>query len=105
MKPVQTKHIGKAIAILASADSGHSPQSAGQIEQPSSSSQKLSPQTDKKRKHISEYFKAVSSFHEVVFRFKHMVLDLGNLRVPERITGSKNFEKSRDSTQAAERII
>lgn len=30
-----------------------------------------------------------------------MVLDLGNLRVPERI----NSEKSRDSTQAAERII
>jgi len=46
MKPVQTKHIGKAIAVLASADSGHSPQSAGQIEQPSSSSQKPSPQTD-----------------------------------------------------------
>lgn len=46
MQPVQTKHIGKAIAILASADSGHSPQSAGQIEQLSSSLQKPSPQTD-----------------------------------------------------------
>lgn len=46
MKPVQTKHIGKAIAILTSTERGHSPQSAGQIEQSSSSSQKPSPQTD-----------------------------------------------------------
>lgn len=47
MKPVKIKHVGKAIAILTSVDSGHSPQSTGQIEHPSSfSSQKSSPQTD-----------------------------------------------------------
>lgn len=46
IKPVQTKHIGKAIAILISTERGHSPQSAGHIKQPSSSSQKPSPQTD-----------------------------------------------------------
>lgn len=50
MEPVQTKHIGRAMAILISVVKGHSPQSAGHMEQLSSSSQMSSPQTEHKEK-------------------------------------------------------
>lgn len=61
MKPEQTKHIGKAIAILAPVVSGHSPQSAGHVEQPSSSSQKPSPHTGQKEGDIRILEKKLSS--------------------------------------------
>lgn len=57
IKAAQTKHIGKAIAILTSVANGHSPQSAGQVEQPSSSSHASFPQTARGEKAVSKKIK------------------------------------------------